>query len=290
MRNDERGTSEPLDADGSEIHHSAFVISHSEFSTLFFYHERAMSSSHNPIMDIPTGDEKAAFVHRLFSQVAPTYDLLNRTLSMGQDQMWRRVAAREARLKPGDSALDVATGTGDLARELLRHVGLEGKVVGADFCRPMLDLGIKHNQEVRAPIEMVEADALDLPFPDNSFDAVTIAFGTRNVADLALCFREMARVAKPGGRVVCLELARPLWPPFRALYLSYFQRVLPAAARFVHPNKRNYAYLPASLAAFVDREELSDIIRDAGLEDIRVVNLTGGIVAIHVGVKPGGAA
>jgi demethylmenaquinone methyltransferase/2-methoxy-6-polyprenyl-1,4-benzoquinol methylase len=237
-------------------------------------------------MDIPEGDAKAAFVHRLFSQVAPTYDLLNRTLSMGQDQMWRRVAAREAHLEPGGCALDVATGTGDLARELLRYVGLEGRVTGADFCRPMLDLGVKRNEELRAPIEMVEADALHLPFADNAFDAVTIAFGTRNVADLSLCFREMARVAKPGGRVVSLELARPLWPPFRRLYLTYFNRVLPGAARFIHPNKRNYAYLPATLAAFVDREELANIMRGAGLEDIRVVNLTGGIVAIHVGVKP----
>lgn len=247
-----------------------------------------MSQSHNPVLNIPEGEEKAAFVHKLFSQVAPTYDLLNRTLSMGQDQMWRRVAAREARLLPGDSALDVATGTGDLARELLRHVGAEGRVVGADFCKPMLDLGVKRNQELRAPIEMVEADALALPFPDNSFDAVSIAFGTRNVADLAKCFREMARVAKPGGRVVCLELARPLWPPFRALYFGYFNRVLPNAARFVHPDKRHYAYLPASLAAFVDREELADIMRAAGLEDIRIVNRTGGIVAIHVGTKGGG--
>jgi demethylmenaquinone methyltransferase/2-methoxy-6-polyprenyl-1,4-benzoquinol methylase len=237
-------------------------------------------------MEIPTGDEKAAFVHRLFSQVAPTYDILNRTLSMGQDQMWRRVAAREAGLKPGDAALDVATGTGDLARELLRYVGLEGRVTGADFCKPMLDLGEKRNRDLRAPIEMVEADALHLPFADNTFDAVTIAFGTRNVADLSLCFREMTRVAKPGGRVVCLELARPLWPPFRSLYLAYFNRVLPGAARFIHPNKRNYAYLPASLAAFVDREELADIMRAAGLENIHVVNLTGGIVAIHVGTKP----
>lgn len=249
-----------------------------------------MPQSHNPIMDIPEGDEKAAFVHRLFSQVAPTYDLLNRTLSMGQDQMWRRVAAREARLSPGDSALDVATGTGDLARELLRYTGAEGRVVGSDFCKPMLDLGVKRNRELRAPIEMVEADALDLPFPDNTFDAVTIAFGTRNVADLPKCFREMTRVAKPGGRVVCLELARPTWPPFRALYFAYFNRILPTAARFVHPEKRNYAYLPASLAAFVNRAELADIMRAAGLENIRIVNLTGGIVAIHVGTKQGDSA
>lgn len=237
-------------------------------------------------IEIPQGEEKARFVHSLFSQVAPTYDLLNRTLSLGQDQMWRRVAAREANLRPGNAALDVATGTGDLARELLRHVGAKGRVVGLDFCRPMLDLGIRRNEAERAPIEMVEADALAMPFEDGAFDAATVAFASRNVADLEQSFREMARVVRPGGRVVCLELARPLWPPFRAVYLGYFQKALPTLARLVHPNKRNYAYLPASLAAFVDREELANVMRAAGLTDIRVVNLTGGIVAIHVGTVP----
>lgn len=241
-------------------------------------------------VDIPQGEAKAQFVHTLFSQVAPTYDLLNRVLSFGQDQMWRRVAASEARLKPGGRALDVATGTGDLARELLRHVGLEGCVVGSDFCLPMLALGARRNAERNAPIPMVEGDAMSLPFPSGAFDASTIAFGTRNVVDLLQTFQEMTRVVRPGGRVVCLELAKPIWPPFRALYEVYFQRMLPATARLVHPNKRNYAYLPASLAAFVSREELARIMRDAGLVDVRVVNLTGGIVAIHVGTKPEGAA
>jgi len=247
-----------------------------------------MSFTPAPIVDIPEGEEKARFVHRLFSQVAPTYDLLNRTLSMGQDQMWRRIAARQANLRPGGSALDVATGTGDLARELLRHTGSRGRVVGLDFCRPMLDLGMKRNAALRAPVEMVEGDAMSLPFPDGAFDASTIAFGTRNVVDLDRCFREMARVVRPGGRVVCLELARPVWPPFRAVYSVYFHRLLPAAARLVHHEKSNYAYLPASVAAFVDREALSDIMRRAGLEDIRVTDLTGGIVAIHTGTVPGG--
>lgn len=243
-----------------------------------------------PVIDIPEGQEKARFVHGLFSQIAPTYDLLNRTLSMGQDQHWRRVAAREANLKPGDKALDVATGTGDLARELLRHTGIQGMVIGTDFCLPMLELGSKRNAELRAPIPMIEGDAMNLPFPDDAFDASTIAFGTRNVMDLQRCFVEMTRVVRPGGRVVCLELARPLWPPFRALYFVYFNKMLPSFARLVHPRKRNYAYLPASLAAFVDRDGLSDVMRTAGLADVYVVNLTGGIVAIHVGTKPGGVA
>lgn len=249
-----------------------------------------MMSVPAPVIDIPEGQEKARFVHGLFSQIAPTYDLLNRTLSMGQDQHWRRVAAREANLKPGGKALDVATGTGDLARELLRHTGLQGLVVGTDFCLPMLELGRKRNIALCAPIPMVEGDAMDLPFSDGAFDASTIAFGTRNVMDLKRCFVEMTRVVRPGGRVVCLELAKPLWPPFRAMYFVYFNKMLPSMARLVHPSKRNYAYLPASLAAFVDRDGLSEIMRSAGLTGIRIVNLTGGIVAIHVGTKPGGAA
>jgi demethylmenaquinone methyltransferase/2-methoxy-6-polyprenyl-1,4-benzoquinol methylase len=239
-----------------------------------------------PAMEIPEGQEKARFVHRLFTQVAPTYDLLNRALSLGQDQKWRRVAAREAALKSGGSALDVATGTGDLARALLKYTGPRGIIVGIDFCLPMLELGRKRNETLNAPVVMVEGDAMDLPFASNTFDATTIAFGTRNVMDLERCFREMLRVVRPGGRVVCLELARPLWPPFRALYYLYFNKMLPTLARFVHPSKRNYTYLPASLAAFVDREGLSAVMRHAGLDDIRIVNLTGGIVAIHVGTKP----
>ncbi|HEY3265503.1 MAG TPA: bifunctional demethylmenaquinone methyltransferase/2-methoxy-6-polyprenyl-1,4-benzoquinol methylase UbiE [Armatimonadota bacterium] len=249
-----------------------------------------MTQPSAPVINIPQGDEKAAFVHKLFTQVAPTYDLLNRTLSVGQDRMWRRVAARLANLHPGESALDVATGTGDLAREMLRYVGTQGRVVGLDFCAAMLDLGRERNGDLRAPIEMVEGDAMALPFPDGAFNAAAIAFGTRNVVDLNRTFSEMARVVKPGGRVVCLELARPLWPPFRALYFTYFNRILPSAARMVHPEKRNYAYLPASLAAFVDRQELADIMIGAGLVDVRVVNLTGGIVAIHVGAVPEGPA
>lgn len=241
-------------------------------------------------VDIPHGEAKARFVHDLFSQVAPTYDLLNRLLSFGQDRRWRRVAARQAGLSPGGKALDVATGTGDLARELLRHVGESGRVVGVDFCRPMLDIGIRRNQALGARVEMVEGDAQALPFDDASFDAATIAFGTRNVTDLRRTFEEMARVVRPGGRVVCLEIARPLWPPLRAAFDLYFAHVLPTLARLVHPNRRNYAYLPASLAAFVSREELAGIMAEAGLRNIRILNPSGGIVAIHVGSVPGAPA
>lgn len=248
-----------------------------------------MTSIPPPIVEIPKGEAKAHFVHDLFSQVAPTYDLLNRVLSFGQDRMWRRVAAREAALRPGDVALDVATGTGDLARELLRYVGPRGSVVGVDFCLPMLDLGEARNQAVRAPISMVEGDALRLPFSSNTFSASTIAFGTRNVVDLLDCFREMTRVVRPGGKVVCLEIATPTWPPFRTVYQTYFHKMLPNMARLVHPSRRNYAYLPASVAAFVSRQELAEIMRQAGLTDVRVTNLTGGIVAIHTGTKEGGA-
>jgi demethylmenaquinone methyltransferase/2-methoxy-6-polyprenyl-1,4-benzoquinol methylase len=241
-------------------------------------------------VDIPRGEAKARFVHDLFSQVAPTYDLLNRLLSFGQDRRWRRVAAREAALRPGGSAIDVATGTGDLARELLRHVGDSGRVVGLDFCRPMLDIGIRRNRALGARVEMVEGDAQALPFDDASFDAATIAFGTRNVTDLRKTFEEMRRVVRPGGRVVCLEIAQPLWPPFRAAFNLYFGHILPTAARLVHSNKRNYAYLPASLAAFVSREELAGIMESAGLEGVRILNLSGGIVAIHTGRVPGAPA
>lgn len=229
-------------------------------------------------------EAKAQFVRRLFSAVAPTYDLLNTVLSLGLHKRWRRIAAQQACLKVGGKALDVAAGTGDFAFALLKHTREPFSVVAVDFCPPMVALGRRKYGDC---IPFVFGDALALPFKDNCFDAVTIGFALRNVADLHVCFQEMVRVLRPGGKVIGLELARPRLPCFRSLYFLYFQRILPWIGRIIHGHKENYAYLPASLSLFPEREELAEIMRKCGLIDVQVKDLTLGIVTIHIGTKPG---
>lgn len=226
----------------------------------------------------------------LFAAVAPTYDLLNDLLSLGLHRRWRRRAAQLAMLSPGGWALDVCSGTGDFASVLADHVGPTGVVVGVDFCEPMLRLAQRKaasrrttNREACTPFAVL-GDALALPFPNATFDAATVGFGVRNVQDLHKAFSEMARVVKPGGRVVCLELARPSIRPLSSLYYIYFRKILPRIGQLVHGRLENYAYLPQSLDRFPHRAELAQIMRDAGLRDVRVLDLTGGIVAVHYGV------
>lgn len=229
--------------------------------------------------------EKARYVQRLFSAVAPTYDLLNTVLSFGLHKWWRKVATDECRLTPNGRGLDVAAGTGDFALEMLRRVGSGGYVAGVDFCMPMLKYGVK---KMKGRIDLLQGDALALPFPDDAFDATTMGFALRNVGDIQQTLDEMARVVKPGGRVVQLELSRPTNPLFRPLYYFYFQRLLPFVGKMIHGRQENYAYLPASLKQFPEREEIADMMRRAGLTDVTVKNLTFGIVAIYAGTKGSG--
>ncbi len=237
-----------------------------------------------PMTDVPLMPPvvKARHVHRLFSSVAPTYDLLNTVLSFGLHKRWRRLATDACHLAPGGVALDVATGTGDFALEARRRVGPNGRVVATDFCGPMLRAGGK---KLRGKAAMLESDALALPFPDETFDAATMGFALRNVADIPQTLSEMARVVKPGGRVVQLELSRPTSPLFRPLYALYFQHLLPTVGRLIHGRKENYAYLPASLRAFASREEVAAMFHNAGLRDVTVRDLTFGIVTIYAGTK-----
>lgn len=221
----------------------------------------------------------------LFAAVAPTYDLLNTLLSFGRHKRWRAIATREARLQAGDRALDVCTGTGDFAVQLRGVVGPAGLVAGVDFCGPMVRLGVRKARRQGQAVAFALGDALALPYPDATFDAATVGFGIRNVADVPAAFREMARVVRPGGRVVCLELARPTHPLFSALYYLYFERILPRIGRLVHGKLENYAYLPASLARFSNRDQLRAQMEQAGIEDVMIRDLTFGIVAIHSGTR-----
>ncbi|MHB1457342.1 MAG: class I SAM-dependent methyltransferase [Armatimonadota bacterium] len=229
---------------------------------------------------------KEEYVKNLFSSIALRYDLLNTILSFKCHKRWRKFAAQKCDLENGDAALDVAAGTLDFAIELSKAVGESGHVTAIDFCLPMLDAGLSKLKKRRiSNIAVVEANAEHLPFADNTFQASTIGFAMRNVASIENTILEMARVVNPGGKVVSLELAKPINPLFRMIYGFYFYKALPLIGGLFHGRLEPYQYLPESLKSFRTRDELSQIMRESGLDDIKVYNLTGGIVAVHVGTK-----
>jgi demethylmenaquinone methyltransferase/2-methoxy-6-polyprenyl-1,4-benzoquinol methylase len=178
--------------------------------------------------------------------------------------------------------LDVACGTGDLSLELKRNA--KANVIGTDFCRPMLAIAADKSQEVSIPY--LEADAMSLPFSDNIFDAVTIAFGLRNLPNVDKGLSELSRIIKPGGRLVVLEFSNPVIPGFRQLFNFYFGNVLPWIGGLVSGSRAAYSYLPASVRNFPDQKSLAAKFKDVGFENVRYQNLTGGIAAIHIGTKP----
>lgn len=231
----------------------------------------------------PVGDrqDKGREVQAMFAAIAPRYDLLNRVLSLGVDRAWRREAAREALALTPARILDVATGTGDFALELkARAPGAE--VVGSDFVPGMLTLAREKARARHLEVRLEEGDALNLPYPDGSFDAVTCAFGFRNFADYARGLAEMWRVLTPTGRLVILEFPPPRPGPFGRLFRLYFQHVLPRIGALVSGNAGAYTYLPESVLAFPDPERLSQLMRATGFHT-RYRLLTFGIAAIHVG-------
>lgn len=233
------------------------------------------------------GEGKRAYVRNMFARIAPRYDLLNSLLSLRIHRYWRHVAAKEAALEPGGRALDVCTGTADFALRLVKDVGEHGWVVGVDFCEPMLRIGLSkvHRERAQDRIVLALADAQTLPFADNTFEAVTVAFGIRNVADMRRAFAEMWRVLKPGGRLVCLEFSHPRRQPFRSLYTFYFHQVLPFVGGLLS-HRDAYTYLPVSVSYFPEREQLAQILREMGFAEVKWRELTFGIVCIHSGVKP----
>jgi demethylmenaquinone methyltransferase/2-methoxy-6-polyprenyl-1,4-benzoquinol methylase len=245
----------------------------------------SLNESGIPVLDRPvTVQEKSRYVRDMFDDIAARYDLLNSLLSAGIHHQWRSFATRCAVLSPGDSALDVCSGTGDWAVLLRKAVGPEGRVVGADFSYSMLKHGDAKFDAAQTP--RVQGDAMRLPFASNMFNAVTVAFGIRNVADIRAGFSEMARVLVPGGRVVCLEFAEPHEGPFRAFYRAYSKYVMPRIGGAISGRPDAYTYLPASVERFKSRAELAELMREAGLVDVRYVDLTFGLVCVHVGLKP----
>ncbi len=225
----------------------------------------------------------------MFAGIAGRYDLLNHLLSGNVDKRWRRQVARslESSLVEGARVLDVACGTGDLSL-VLSNAG-RARVVGLDFCRPMLEVARRKAEADSSPVPFVEGDALRLPFADETFDVVTIAFGLRNLAGVFEGLRELRRILRPGGRVAVLEFSTPVVPGFRALFRFYFTRVLPRIGGLVSGSRGAYEYLPDSVTKFPDQKRLAELMREAGFEGVSYRNLTGGIAALHTGARDGRA-
>ena len=222
-----------------------------------------------------SGTLEPTAVKGMFDRIAPVYDVMNRVMTAGLDQRWRKLAVREV-VWPGDRVLDACCGTGDLAVEAERR---GGRVVGLDFSPKMLERARKKS----GAVEWIQGDALALPFPDGDFDAATVGFGVRNLADLESGLKELARVLRPGGKLAVLEITRPrgLLKPFFRLW---FDVLVPLAGR-VLPGGKAYTYLPASVRRFPGPDDLSALFESAGFADVHYKLVGGGVVALHVGIK-----
>jgi len=228
-------------------------------------------------------DKSGDRVRGMFAEIAPRYDLANRTLSGGIDVLWRRFTVRKAPPPAAGAMLDLCTGTGDLTIAYAVKAGPAVRVVGADFCQPMLDHAVVKSRRRGLPVEWVEADAMALPFPAASFDLVTVAFGLRNIADTRQGLAEMARVTRPGGRLGILEFSLPTNPVVRASYLWYFRNVLPRLGNGLASNGSDaYRYLNESVEEFPSGERLASLVREAGYENVEMHPLTFGIATLTI--------
>lgn len=234
-------------------------------------------------MQRPSTDQQRESIGKMFGAIADRYDVMNRVMTLGMDARWRRQAADLARVGAGSVVLDVACGTGDLAFELARRVAPGGEVTGIDFTEPMLKLARQKAQGQALPVKFAWGDALDLRFADDTFDAVTCAFGLRNMEDRQQALDQMARVTKPGGRVVILELT----PPSNGVARVYMDDVVPRLGQMIARARDAYTYLPASAKAFPKPAALGHMLQEAGLSDVRYRLLNFGTVAVHWGTKVG---
>jgi demethylmenaquinone methyltransferase/2-methoxy-6-polyprenyl-1,4-benzoquinol methylase len=226
-------------------------------------------------------------VRGVFDSVAPKYDLMNDLMSGGMHRIWKQFTLTQTQLRPGQRALDVAGGTGDLARGMAKQVGERGLVVLSDINGAMLARGRDRllDAGLVQGLDFVQANAEKLPFADASFDCVTIGFGLRNVTDKPAALASMRRVLRHGGRLIVLEFSQPVAPGLKPLYDTYSFRVLPTLGKLVAGDDASYRYLAESIRMHPDQETLLGMMRDAGLEDCRYHNLAGGIVAVHRGCK-----
>jgi demethylmenaquinone methyltransferase/2-methoxy-6-polyprenyl-1,4-benzoquinol methylase len=232
----------------------------------------------------PTDEERVRLVREIFSSITPRYDFLNRFLSLRRDVAWRRKTVGMMRFFSTHRFLDIATGTADLAMEAaVRHPDI--KVTGLDFVPEMLALGREKIQRAGLSdrVELVEGDAMELPFPDHSFDVAAIAFGIRNIPEKSHALREMARIVAPGGQVMVLELTTPRSRLARGLYGVYLNRVLPGIGRAFSSNRSAYRYLAESIMDFPTPDEFSELMKESGLRKVEKIPLTLGVAHLHIG-------
>ncbi|MFY0543056.1 demethylmenaquinone methyltransferase [Brevibacillus sp. H7] len=231
--------------------------------------------------------QKAQYVHSVFESIAEEYDKMNNVISFGSHIAWRNYTMKQMNIRPGQSAIDVACGTCDWTISLAHAVGKEGRVVGLDFSQNMLDVGAYKvaKEGVGQTVQLVNGDAMKLPYEDNTFDYATIGFALRNVPDIQTVLNEMCRVVKPGGKVVSLEVSKPPFLPYRKLFYLYFYKLLPIIAKLVVNKYEEYAWLPQSLTNFPDSKELARMFQQAGLDPVQVKLFMGGVAALHIGTK-----
>ena len=244
-------------------------------------------TTHFGFQDVPES-QKADKVAEVFHSVAAKYDLMNDVLSGGLHRLWKRFTIELSGVRPGNRVLDIAGGTGDLTRKFSSLVGPSGEVVLADINDSMLKVGRDRllDKGVAGNVQFVQADAEALPFPDNHFDVVTIAFGLRNVTRKENALRSMLRVLKPGGRLLVLEFSKPGNPLLAKAYDTYSFSFMPLAGKLITNDADSYRYLAESIRMHPDQETLKAMMSEAGFERVTYHNMTGGIVALHRGIKP----
>ena len=247
--------------------------------------DKPADTTHFGYKDVPV-DDKAGLVKGVFDSVASRYDIMNDLMSGGMHRLWKRYTIQHANARPGQVILDLAGGTGDLAREFARIVGPRGHVVLADINAAMLEHGRRRlvDAGVAGNVELAQVDAETLPFADNTFDRVSIAFGLRNITHKEKALAEMNRVLKPGGKVLILEFSQPS-KAIKPAYDLYSFKVLPLLGKLVAQDPESYQYLAESIRMHPDQETLLGMMQDAGFERCRFNNLTAGIVALHTGYK-----
>jgi len=234
-------------------------------------------------------DKSTERVRRMFAEIAPRYDFLNHFLSLNVDKYWRGRTLSILSPKAGEPFLDVCTGTGDLALAASRRLKPGTEVIGSDFCGEMLHFARKKQHKLRLEthrLAFVEADTTSLPFENDRFQTVSVAFGLRNVVDTMQGLREMVRVCRPGGTVAILEFSKPTLPVLKQLYGFYFRRILPGIGNTLARNsKEAYAYLPASVSEFPSGESMADLLREVGLRQVRYIPMTFGVATLYIGQK-----
>ncbi|MDR7243527.1 MULTISPECIES: demethylmenaquinone methyltransferase [Priestia] len=225
-------------------------------------------------------------VHGVFEKIYKNYDQMNSVISFQRHKAWRKDTMKRMNVQKGTKALDVCCGTADWTLAMAEAVGETGEAVGLDFSQNMLKIGEeKVKNSPFSNITLLHGNAMELPFEDNSFDYVTIGFGLRNVPDYLQVLKEMQRVVKPGGKVVCLETSQPTMIGYRQMYLLYFKYIMPALGKMVAKSYDEYSWLQESARDFPGQKKLADMFREAGLTDVEVKSYTGGVAAMHLGYK-----